>query len=199
MVMPESEPQKKEKNVRTELFEHLFPGQKWESLTDFNPLNVPIILTRAIIKDDIEKGKLVKAVEAKKGYVRRVEIPFPDKLCLVYELLEATITNESARLIRVKIMDLLRDGEKLGGVVVKPVSWLKKSAIEHGLASLIVSSFRGQQTLYEVKDILVIGVLSSDGKPAGLIYYLKGDRPVQHVKEEVPQLVPQFETAGVTI
>ena len=74
---------------------------------------------------------------------------------------------------------LLNNDERLGGVCVKPMSWLKSD----GLVSTATAMVQGAD-LYEIGAAMIVGVLDKTGGAKAIITFRKGERPRKGVKEK---------------
>lgn len=178
MLSPE-QPKAKEKPGRAQMFEHLFPGNKFNSLTPFNPLNVPKYIGRLLLQDDLRRDRLLRAIRSNHGFAERVNLSHPDKLTMAYDMADLNPFPGSVDLNQVK--NLLREGETLGGVAVKPISWLAYSEGYTDPASFMMAVNEGADP-YIHGTVLFVGVLNKDGKPTALIEFKRGKKPVVATK-----------------
>ncbi|MFA5771031.1 MAG: hypothetical protein WC894_06110 [Patescibacteria group bacterium] len=178
-VAPPTQP-KPEKPTKVATFEHLFTGVKWNSLPALNPLNVPVLTIKFLAEDSLRDERFGESVKAGMGFAERIEIPFPDKLGMAYEMLQVIPINE--RFSRGKISDLLKQEERLGGVGLREVYWKKEEAKTIGGIIALAESDVEFEDSAEAK---VIGVLGENNQPTALILFRDGRRPEKKVKETV--------------
>ena len=166
--------------TRSAVFEHAFPGNKWDDLKPFDVRNADFFIRELLPSPSNDRSaNFGEAVKNKQGFAARLDLPHPDKASLSWALLEATPTNENINTVRGWISDLLNNDERLGGVCVKPMSWLKSD----GLVSTATAMVQGAD-LYEIGAAMIVGVLDKTGGAKAIITFHTGERPRKGVKEK---------------
>lgn len=158
-----------------QLFEHLFPGNKWSELPKLTGGTIWSFVKGLLpVPDSNDPGPNMQAFgnaqERGQGYAYRVEVPKPDKFLLGLIMSEINPINEGSTGQRGWFSDLVKQGERLGGMGVVQVSWLPTSEGQSAVVNVLTNTRK-------TAEAQVVGVLSPEGRPTGLIYYAKGPRP----------------------
>ena len=178
-------PESSEPVKTQEVFEHMFPGNSWDSFKKLDVRNIDFFARQLIPNPTVDQGaEIGDAIKAGKGYADRLDLPHPDKATVSWALLEVSPVNDSPVTVRGWISDLLNEGERLGGIGIKPVSWLKFNRLANTVAAMSVG-----QEFYETATAMVAGVLSPEGLPVAVITFRKGDRPRRGIKEKTPGFI----------
>lgn len=190
-------PNNPELSKTKDVFKHMFPDNDWKELPSFNPINTKRLLTELLQLDLKDRPtQMGDAIAGKQGYADRFDLPHPDKATLGWALMGVQPIDESPNVVRGWVSDLLNEGEKIGGVGVMPITWIKKEF--RGIQETTKAVAQGVgDDMYDRATATVVGVISEKGKPAGVIYFRKGERPRKG--EKVRQKTPVGVAAPVKV
>lgn len=175
-----------EKPTKAQIFEHMFPGSKFDDLAQLNPSNIPSIIKWCGWEGSVAIDHAVDAFKAEEGYASRHDISSPDQLTILTALLDINdISQESPSRFRGWIRDLLKEGEDLGGMGVRMVGYIpSERKNEYSQLALsprtMLSPKSTNQRLSGLFDHFMVremGVLGADGKPKAIISFMEGLRP----------------------
>ncbi|MBI2196297.1 hypothetical protein HYU45_01655 [Candidatus Daviesbacteria bacterium] len=200
--------------TKAQLFEHLFPGNKFKDLSPFNPLNIPSILRWIYFKDRVID--ISKAFHVQQGYADRSDFQHLDQLSVALEFLNPiAIVKENPLRFKGWVADLLKDGEQLGGLAVQQYQYVPQERLDayarstlepKAFVDWVKHGFRNSdeaeeylRSFYESVSVKVIGILGSDGKPNGLIRFIEGPRPRNGERVKSPSLVGNLVATSVKI
>lgn len=157
------------------LYEHMFPGFTWKELKLFNPINIPTVAKR-VMWDWTLLWQLAEDSKLKQqSFATRVDILHPDQISYAIEFISGGIpTKNKAR--EGPVQDLLKPGERLGGIVLNNLHYMKPEAMD-GTITNFVSTVLKEKSEDEEVPIQMIGVINQSGKPAGIIYYHEDNIP----------------------
>jgi hypothetical protein len=175
----------KEKSLKEIAFEHLFTGNTWSGLPAVDLAGLPTMLARAA-EEDLVAGWLRQACAAGEGFAHRFELLHPSKVTMTYEMADITPIEGVAN--RKELAGLIKEGERLGGRGLSPVSWLDKTNAP-------------KSYVYQHGTVEIIGVLDEKDKPKAIIWFRKGQRPRKgrKIKEQRPVYFGNLQPAPVGI
>lgn len=174
-----------EKYTTSEIYEHLFPNNRFQDLPERVFGSWLIAFAKVRFGDDIvRKIGFATAIGLGQEHAEREELGLLDKRLAPYYFarLEPSgrVTHPNFYNGR-SFTDLLNDGESLGGVTKREVSW-------HNEEYLAANHFKlPKDLLFMDKPEIVIGVLDKKGHPAALIHMIEGKRIGVPVKSTVPE------------
>ncbi len=166
-----------------EVYSHLFPGSSLENLPKGGILDRLRKHVRAYVNEQgLRESRFIVALENGNSFAERVDLKDFSQYtiaCIIQELRPIEAETRGDRFKNNDISDLVNTqlGESLGGAAEKLV-------IEGGPGMRMASRMLGQDPHYK-KPCTVIGVLDSEGKPSGLIYFGEGDQPREPVRRRV--------------
>lgn len=172
---------------KAQLFEHLFPGNKWEGLPNVNSSNTLYLLRYLLEGDSGWQEQCGKAIDEGKGFAYRISVPQADKLTLASLLTYTTSSGE--KINQAAVSDLLEEGEHLGGVGSRLVIYPDDTVD-------VLLAMKTNQEISKQANVSAIGVLNAKGKPSAIIMYRKGDRPRGGKGMRVPQPSLAFSPVG---
>jgi hypothetical protein len=176
-----------EPTTKKQVFEHMFPGNSWDALRTLDFRNAKFFGKEFIASpvSDYQK-EFGKAMEKGEGYVYRVDLPFPDKASVGWVLFDVQPLKENAAAVRGWISDLIKEGEKLGGIGIRPMSWIKNQYAT--MKEVLASSINNAQ-LNDEGTAMTVGIMNAEGKPSAVIIFRKGKRPRKGIRENKSVLV----------
>ncbi len=139
--------------------QHMFPGLEYDKLPSNSLLNAPVHI-KLILDLSSQDHDVREAIDIGERYARRFDIGKANKSTVDLALMgiDPDETENSFRL-RGFIADLIHEGEQLGGVGLKPVSFRPEYP---------------QSGVYKTAVLKTIGVFGSNGKPKAVIMFSQG-------------------------
>lgn len=194
-----SDPEGPEKPSKVEVFEHLFPGNKFKDLSFFNPLNGPAIYKYRLWDGVSMVDEIAQAIRLQQGYAKRQDFPMMDQLWMSSVLPGITPSQENSQALRGWFAELLKEGERVGGMGFRPISFIPKerwqmvTALQRNPLKWVDAL--GNPDLYQTVTARVVGILDDKSKPRALITFVQGPRSNRE-KGKVPSrsLVPKLST-----
>jgi hypothetical protein len=174
-------PTPKEQSQLALAYEHLFPGNSFNSLPYFNPLNVPRLAKTMLWDIETRETRFAKAARSGFGFAERVDFSFLDKLSMESEM--EGIKPSPEKIAYGTVSDLLREGERLSGIALKEIK--SNPAMEKGINSVVMSAFDKNAQSSEIATGKIIGVVDRAGSPKGYILYREGNRPPKGPKDGI--------------
>lgn len=176
------------------VYEHLFPGNTWDTLPKFNPLNAPRLFGRVMYGCGKRADDFESAVRRRDGYAGRYDLVHPDKLSVGFELLSVDPVDEMPQ--KGWFSDHLKEGETIGGMGITPVGVIRE---EYRYRRVTGTIGKSAEDVYNFHMMKIVGILGEDGKPRAVIAYKEGPRERKAVKKEVSVAPAEFalETAKI--
>ena len=199
--MKESKPQSPnnsvEKYSRKEVFEHLFPGNKFKDLPEVSTLSISVFAKLYISEWMQRQIRFMTAEYEGIKHVEREELKHPDKISMLYFTVDLTPIDGPTHPTYFKgtsFVDFVdtKKGEKLGSAAERPVKTYSNPLVEK-------LALKFGQRIYLDKPEIVIGILDKNDKPVGLIHFMEGDKDKDVKEKEKERVTTPLVETGISI
>lgn len=174
-----------------QIFEHLFPGNRWHDLPIIGTGELRVAWRVYVFEQQRRVLRFLETLSADRLFVEREQLGFPlDRFFLTYLLGNLYFLDgpKHPKVFRnYSFADQLKEGEKLGGAAIRRVSFYNP------IVTQLEIWMRGNP--YAPWPEILLGVLDRADKPAAIIHFAQGDRSpgkTRRVKKVLtaPSLIP---------